>query len=94
MPLGAGLEDVEAVLAGQARRAELDAYVGVTVPGSSTSRFEFTTGGVLTPPSARPRPVERAHPLTIGLAAVAALALGRTSSCIGRETDARLRLSL
>jgi hypothetical protein len=74
LPPDASLDAVEAVLAQVAHRADVDAYMGATVPGSSTTRYEFAPAAAAPLPTAAVAP-ERAHPMTLVLCALVALAL-------------------
>lgn len=70
---GGGLRELQVALAQMARLVDLDAFVGVTVPGPSSSVYEYAPVVVPPPP---PKPADPdADGVTIGWAAVALLAL-------------------
>jgi hypothetical protein len=73
----AGVVDLQLVMAQVARLSQYDAYEGVTVPGPSTTRYEY--GPAAAPPAPKPVRKEHAHPLTMVLAALAALGLALVS---------------
>jgi hypothetical protein len=70
---GAGLLEVETVLAQAARLGDVQVYAGLTVPGPSSARFEFAPEAAAAVPQARPP--EKRNPVAAALAGVAVLAL-------------------
>jgi len=83
LPADAGLEAVEVVLAQVAHRDDVDAYMGATVPGSSTTRYEY--GPAAAPAAAPNGPAttpDRAHPGTIVLCLLVAMALAAEARAV------------
>ncbi|MDQ1439214.1 MAG: hypothetical protein QOK43_2843 [Acidimicrobiaceae bacterium] len=80
LPPGAGLREVQTALAQAARLVDLDAFVGVTVAGPSTTVYEYGPAPkAATPPPPPPdRPADRATLAWSAVAAMALAALGRS----------------
>lgn len=70
----AGVRELQAVLTAAVRKADFEAFVGVTVPGPSSTVYEYAPAAAPPPP---PPPAEEteADPLAIALAVVGALAI-------------------
>lgn len=74
LPPDAGVRELQEVLGAVARKADVDVFVGVTVPGPSRTVYEYAPAAA-PPPPPPPPPARTPEPLALALAAAGVVVL-------------------